>query len=391
MIEVVDLTKLKPVRGLVTVELFNKSGKKIKEIKSENMITTLAKNHLLWDMKEDFFRGCPGTLPAEPSYSFNNIILTTSDIAPQDVDIPFIGSLIGWSDKSTYSGSDTLRGTLNTVESYATNDKVHWVFDFPTHAGNGTIRTIMWGNIVKDSIYGTRFAFDATTNLWDNTIYQYGITRGDDCFWLCGLNSTNNRFFWKINLDLTIAESYPYLEGIGYDGIAWGNGYLWAARGTSIVKVNVTNWTVIDTLNLTIPIVGITWHDGILWVISTDDFIYKINPSNGEIIGNIVKPAPNIVGIVFDNNGLLWAVRDNSEFFTMDINNNKILNAVSAYPISSWQTSDIWINEDNTIGILPYRGQIKYNRLQYGARTLLPQPITKTSNNTMKVTYDFVF
>src|SRR5690625_2434353 len=53
------------------------------------------------------------------------------------------GNEIGWALTSgSYSGGDNKRGSYNTAESFTTQEQVHIVIDFPTHAGNGTFQSI---------------------------------------------------------------------------------------------------------------------------------------------------------------------------------------------------------------------------------------------------------
>jgi len=67
---------------------------------------------MLWDMKEDFFRGCPGTLPAEPAYPLSHIALYSSSDPEADEPLPDLGSLIGWCNKTAYSGSNKKEAQL---------------------------------------------------------------------------------------------------------------------------------------------------------------------------------------------------------------------------------------------------------------------------------------
>src|SRR5690606_15738890 len=53
------------------------------------------------------------------------------------------GNEIGWAlTTGPYSGSDEKRGSYNTSESFTTQEQVHIVIDFPTHAANGTFQSI---------------------------------------------------------------------------------------------------------------------------------------------------------------------------------------------------------------------------------------------------------
>jgi len=143
--------KYKPMtgyRGRTTIQLFNaETGELEQEVMSENVIND-------WIAKDSFdanFRGqvnqSKTSLFAEPFY----YLLLSDAAVPESASAKeLVGRMYGYSARSTYSGSAINRGTLNTAESWYSNratagkTTAHLVFDFPTHAANGTIRTIYW-------------------------------------------------------------------------------------------------------------------------------------------------------------------------------------------------------------------------------------------------------
>ena len=143
--------KYKPMtgyRGRTTIQLFNaETGELEQEVMSENVINN-------WIAKDSFdanFRGQVNRtktgLFADP---FTYLLLSDAAV-PESADAKeLVGRMIAWASRQTYSGSAINRGTLNTAESWYDNrttagkTQAHLVFDFPTHAANGTIRTIYW-------------------------------------------------------------------------------------------------------------------------------------------------------------------------------------------------------------------------------------------------------
>lgn len=143
--------KYKPMtgyRGRTTIQLFNaETGELEQEVMSENVINN-------WIAKDSFdanFRGqvnqIKTSLFASPFY----YLLLSNAAVPESASAKeIVGDMIAYSARSTYSGSAINRGTLNTAESWYSNrttagkTTAHLVFDFPTHAANGTIRTIYW-------------------------------------------------------------------------------------------------------------------------------------------------------------------------------------------------------------------------------------------------------
>jgi len=376
-----------PVQGFVTVELFDKYGDKIQTVKSHNMITQAAKDHMIWDMKEDFFRGCPGTLPGEPSYCLNNIILTSSTATPQDIPLQETGSVIGWADKSTYSGSDIYRGTINTVESYATNDKVHWVFDWPTHAANGTFQTIIWGNRGAHDINQIDASY-IQYPAFDFGAYYLTIINKD--YWVTYFNEGKIRQY-DSNFALLASYNSPASSP---QGITHGNNYLWVSCGDNkIFKMDISNMSVISSYSspATVPR-GLTWYNNKLYVVCGDNKIYGLNPETGAVVHSFTSPMENTADIAFDNDGNIWTANGSYNINRYNLNNGNLLNSLRG-PYS--YSLGLFSMENNELIFLYPMGSrsylIKVKYLNIGARTLLPQPVTKTSTNTMKVQYDFIF
>lgn len=381
-------TPKQPVKGFVTVELFD-NGYKIKTVKSKNMITQFAKAHMIWDMKEDFFRGCPGTLPGEPGYYLNNIILTSSTATPQDIPLQETGSVTGWADKTPYSGSDVYRGTINTAESYATNDKVHWVFDWPTHAGNGTFQTIIWGNKgiydinQIDASYIQYPAFDSSA--YDLTIInkEYWITYYD-------YNGKIRRY----DSNFALLASYDSPASFP-TGITHGNNCLWVSCGDNkIYKMDISNMSVISSYSspATDP-KGLTWYNNKLYVVCGDNKIYGLNPETGAVVHSFTSPMENTIDIAFDNDGNIWTVNDYATINRYNLNNGNLLNSLRG---PDYWLKGVFLMENNKLIFMRARDGynayiIEVKNLHIGARTLLPQPVTKTNQQTMKVQYDFLF
>ena len=143
--------KYKPMtgyRGRTTIQLFNaETGELEQEVMSENVINN-------WIAKDSFDANFRGQVNKHKTNLFADpfTYLLLSDIAiPESADAKeIVGRIAGWSSRDNYSGSSTRRGTYNSAESWLNNrttagkTQAHLVFDFPTHAANGTIRTIYW-------------------------------------------------------------------------------------------------------------------------------------------------------------------------------------------------------------------------------------------------------
>lgn len=143
--------KYKPMtgyRGRTTIQLFNaETGELEQEVMSENVINN-------WIAKDSFdsnFRGQVNDYKRNLFATPFSYLLLSDTAVPENADAKeIVGRIAGWSSRNNYSGASTRRGTYNSAESWLSNRTVagktqaHLVFDFPTHAANGTIRTVYW-------------------------------------------------------------------------------------------------------------------------------------------------------------------------------------------------------------------------------------------------------
>lgn len=148
---ITEHVKMKPMtgyRGRTTVQLFNaETGEIEQEVMSENVINN-------WIAKDAFDAAFRGRVNEHKTNLFANpfaYLLLSDATVPENADAKeLVGRMYGYATRGTYSGNAINRGTLNTAESWYNNRTTagktvaHFVFDFPTHAANGTIRTIYW-------------------------------------------------------------------------------------------------------------------------------------------------------------------------------------------------------------------------------------------------------
>lgn len=394
MKDIINNKDTKPVRGFATVELFDKLGKKILKEKTENTLTYLEANRIKWRVKQDFCVGIPSNSLSEPPFMLNNIVLDSSnkEVSPNSP-IKNIGTVIGWSDKTEYSGTDTKRGSLNPSRSYAVDGYARWSFYWLPHSGNGTFQSIIWsfsGGTIYTSTYTSFFAPDP---------HPTGIVWDGNGFWVSALNS--NKIF-KIapypsqllpNRAIAIDEiSAPDPNCMA---LAWDGTNLWAA-GYDTQRIYKINPNVYQGVITSFPSpgsapYGLTW-DGTNLLIAdiTDRFrIFKVNPQNGSIISSFVSPTYTR-NITWDGENI-WAVASFAaprHAYKMNPSNGDIITYLNIPDDDPWGIS--W---DGTNLLVTGRSSNKIYRLgaAIGAVTRLSNPITKTDANVMRVTYDFVF
>lgn len=405
MIESVNLTSKLNVEGKVKVELFDDlTGKRIEEIKTNNFIAKGVEYYFKILMMNQFTRNRgTGAINYTVNDLFERMTLTDASHPEQPEKEWYIkGNEIGWALTSgTYSGDDTKRGSYNAVESFTTHEQVHIVVDFPTHAANGTFQSIYFtpsGNPLNYGIFRP-FMLEGLPGVlkvqkYNNQIWvlhsssssssnvasdsrSSSISRYDDNF---NHIETYNLPYSK--LDFYIHNNYIYYtESISSRGLQ---------RAPLSDPTNLT--TIIDEyINGNERLAGIVFdHKNNQFVISSSSGDRLGSSSSGSSISrydtsfNLLSNTP----YTFPDGGYLYQkmfITDDGDIFVNGFNRSYILQNNKA-------------EMDAKIGLV--MGVIdNYKVMRNGevmpqtgisSRALLNAPVTKTSNVTMKITYDFM-
>ena len=143
----------KKYKGVCEITLTDKDGNIVQKTKDENIITNAVNNYLTYKPHELLFSnsqqaGRLSFIRNDIGYLFGGVLLFNETI-PENPDCiyPPAGVTNVAHAGSSYSGANTYRGTLNTIESgpissgsEATGYKFVW--DFATSNGNGTIKSV---------------------------------------------------------------------------------------------------------------------------------------------------------------------------------------------------------------------------------------------------------
>lgn len=356
------------------------------------------------------------------SAPFQNIVLTSYS-GDESADTPYYkGELIGYTDKgSSYSGSDILKGTINTAETKLGTEGdgvLHFVFDFPTHVANGSFQSIWWiGDITTSSSKKEEITVvcpcTRTDAIAGGSNYYVGkaMTRSADkrvC--ILGEKSTSSYtgiFYPKyeliLNDDFTF---YKYIDISGKVSTSITNTFCgWGASDNGIVIINAYS----TTNNLAIIDIDI----GQVQTLSLNTSNIGDQYVNVNIRGNKVYISGNKFSEYVINGGALTLVRDYGKatsYFFSDFNDSVAFlsedkricylnnNMVKATPIIvdtvSTQRHLKYRSDNNEIGYT--LEQIKqdganvtltigkYSIGTYvGAQTLLAALVTKTPTNTI--------
>lgn len=415
----VDIKKYKPddslAIGEATIELFDSTtGEKIYEAKTQNVINNIVNKMAYMDYFYYKIKESSSYYYYEAPF---NMIALFDDSAPEDANtIAIKGKLIGYADKRTpYSGSDVLKGSINSEETQLDilgDGKLHFVFDFPTHAANGTFQKIAWlknkntfqpnlsnmdqgDNKVLDSQMGIAYRGDKVYQLQNNTLrisdknnftnstdYTLGTDTKQNGIYVTETNIwtvANSKKVYKYDLNRNLINTYTLVHdiscGSGYSaelhhifidesGMILGT-YLSSGSGCTILKLSLDLQTVIASR------------------------YYPYGETNPELSyrrGGFGK---------FDKDTLV-VMSDGHKYSLIDINTLEFkARGVPEKTSHGWAFAQ---NENGKNIATCYKKNVTNSSQAFcdveflpliGAETLLAAPVTKTPTNTMKIQYDF--
>ena len=398
--KVETLKKIKPVGASVKtclLELFDLRGNKIKESLSHNIVNEFQNRQAFSAFFYDLIRqNGVGLTYKNP---FTNLILTDYDGVENANELGLRGEIIGWANKSTpYSGADTLRGTINLSESETADIKrtglIKTVFDFPTHAANGEIKSIWW-------MYGSDSSYKY--HGYPYWAYNNNPPSGD---WACDgdyIYSTNGGTILRYNMNGSVAESSIDFSAIDTDvrGIDFDGTYFWLIGNTSkkVYKCNASfqvqaQWVAAD---VTETVTSITMHNNKIFI-ATNTKLYRYDTVGAF---EIAKDAMASYGLSLisrakanDSYFMMTGINNATFFCYLDGNGDLVFKNDVSSEQSGWQqycfVRNISYNNSRLL-----IGRVATTFLGHfiiggiGAHTKLAVPVTKTNANPMKVTYTF--
>lgn len=389
-----DLKLLIPERNIVTVETF-RNGKLRQRAKTHNMITRPGLDWLKYKRDYGLNTGIAAGKNTHkvPLDYFNTLVALKDSSAPTINENYNLSDVIAWANKTAYTGADTKRGTVNLVESYCTDNLIHWAIDFPTHAGNdGIINSIAWHYYDANTVMGNGTASLFYESLWGYNIKCYGTKWGDNKHIYIAESKTlaGTLNIYKISLATgAIVTTYgPYNKGatqnLNQFVIVGDRAYFNEYNGASYKNVYILNMTtgVFTTATRTAASTGLAYDGDNFWGVGVNSIIkYKADFSNDTVI----------------------AVPISGVYLTYDINNNCFYTSVGDNKYRLSTTGNILASFNIAlIGNAPFYiinnkeyidgGSGKFYSVSWesqGARALLPVPIQKTAADTMRINYDF--
>ncbi len=428
-----------PIRGRATVELFDAvTGRKKDEIVSDNAINTRWISY----MYNKFFGhalvkqlAATNDDPIQKLYDNSNtparcMYLTDYNGGEDAHGTYWKGNVVGWADTITpYSGESDTRGTINTGETTSTSVfqfTLHNVVDFPTHAANGTFRSIYM------LPYSTRCApvgFVANRAITDNLDNEYMIpVGGTDTVW------------YAINTDGTTLYRYDITNPGNPQQIAQtdvDSKYIYYRLSDNVVyelrndriRVYSADLQSYGDRNYSTPLEGTLRYgfiqgDTVYLVSSINGMVHfrSARLSDGQTIANHTHKTTTLYDaeycIPFGGKRILFGyglvqysgVMDyciySYDFATDTIVNLSAMIGRFIYVYTSagmstaesanagWQRT-VTLNlrqsadDESVVYITRQKTMWKGCVIPYFSHVLLPKAVTKTSSSTMKIQYDY--
>lgn len=492
--EVTTLEKMKPenslVRGLSTIELFDAAtGKKVHETNAENFVSVawedvqkaMARYVFFMDRVyvNDNYLEMPfqrNFLSAQGNYSdifgktfpqvnslFTNIYLTNYNGAERPLtERSLRGNVVGWAGREVqYVGADTQKGSFNSAESFKDIEKkqFHFVWDFPTHASNGTFQSLYWGYSDSNPLSYDRDVIGRVPlpegYVIDNDVK--GVVFKDNKLYVMVKTTATSRYaIAVIDVDLqggTAAMNAQTPIMLEFSDISTSNrrptGFGFMSDGTIVVGLQYTSANTFELRRYSTSGERINFPDGRasystssqnsvnrspIWVDSTNDFVYTANipyttntEDNGHAyldyytdlkcysladfsfakppirLGRFDYEAQYQFAPFLDENVIFYKSNGTSHIVALDGTTMKVSDDYQGLaPLADAFTGvGRFVKNDGSGEPTEYRvystnsgnSVFIYSKSvgMIGGRNLLPSPITKTSEYTMKITYDLFF
>jgi hypothetical protein len=419
-IEVLKKKLIMPFTGTATVKLYDSlTGKQTYEAESENRISAVFGSiayldgfyYPMLDNDQDNLLTRIYT-----TYPFRIMVLTTGDIAEDPYDYFTWGSIVGYADSLyKYSSSDSLKGSVNNAETTKNGNTKHYVMDFPTNAANGTFKSIYWtgGAGVGSSaqvprinpLYARKTLEEGSSG---NYLSDYNLCTDETNLYALEINSETLHVYDKITGDKKNDAALPEAaKAAAYDGTNF-----WILISDGSFKKLDKNFAVIESYPKSAAVPGDLVHGVHYYDIAVNAAsVYITYNGCTDSSGSMSKYKSCIAKYnkdgTFSDKAQIYSGNYN-EITLTKIPNNKLwviidygaclqLNSdMSIYGTSDFTSTDydsiVW-DEDTSI-LFTFSGD-SYGELkqQYivpaSAHTLLPEAVTKTPTNTMKIQYDF--
>jgi hypothetical protein len=486
--EFTEMEKVKPsdagYRALGKIELFKaETGELVREVLSENFVSVTWDDYqkavarmlffvrdvyndggsykyyfdnssLLDDNQENYTPIFGESFPAMPS-PFSSIYLTDYTATERPLtERAIFGNILGYAGREVpYSGASTTQGSFNSAESFKklADKQFHFVWDFPTHAGNGTFQSLYWASATDNPEAITKemeLIVTLPNGYTFNTSDARGVVYKNNKLYLA-VKTPNlaNKAIAVFDVDLsakTITPDpvQPIIDLKGISGSTPLVGFGFMSDGSVITKAYnqvVQRFAPATGLPIALPNGNMSFefpgsYDQYtqIYVDGVNDLLYmnfgaRYSDTANEI-GNNTGQGSYLVCLSLAN---MSQAKTNIKFLANDyyasayliphLNHNSIhldpytvIDTTGNALLAKYKANDlrrIIHTSPNFLGGVLFDGQLgepqffKVNPTQdsinglvtlqnvgrIGGRNLLPEPVIKTNEFTMKITYDLFF
>lgn len=322
--------------------------------------------------------GTKNTVNSSTANFLRYLILTDSNLPLTSTEYNIPGTVIASADKTSTTSAN---GLLNLTESFVTDKQAHYVFDFSADKANMAFQSVCMGYQLTN---GYAYGYDLDFLVPAKRVYNF-IGYGDGYLW--ANISLSSNVIYKINASTFLEEaectmsnvsisaitanagliyyinsSYIYddsgnFKNIGslgaYRGLCNDGIRLYYIKSSNVIgALSISDFDTITlyTMNNTSPITRIFFFDDDLYGVLFDGNIVKLNLATGECVYKQKYLQSGAGPLITSSNDNIYTIFNNA-----------------------WQKLDL-----------------SKGNLNLGARKLLAEPLTKTNQQTMKITYDFI-
>lgn len=378
-------------KGIATIQLFDENKNLIKEVKSTNCINKAVLSEIYVNM----FKCRLLTNSSSPIYSNESParwLLLTNNADEENPNYKYLkGEIIGYADGwNTYSGTNVLKGSLNTSETTVSEWNKHFVIDFPTHAANGTFQSIYW-----TSYFGTRVMQDEV--IMSGLTNIECICANETFLFVCVMNN-NNKLIKRYNLATKEINEIVLDRDIGNCFCNETNLFI-VGKDNIIYKYDLNG-------NLISVCFGVNdnlfaYYNNEIIALNTDSKKLSFYNEDGILIRDYTIEINRMdIREMYINNGIIYIIANSSSkaLIRFDIASGKQHNVSVGYTLywpgdssnnNYMYGKDICRNSKNVFFYI--KGVVRIGTdTEYFSHTTLPEPVTKTSASTMKIQYDFI-
>ena len=397
------------VRGKVKIEMFNDKNEVVEEVNTNNFISIGMRKTMMKRAIVSLFGNSSAKDPFQSTYLLSgmvrNMYLTDATHAEEpQKEFVVKGEIIGYAKTdATYSGADILRGTINLQESITSIDQVRFVYDFPTSAANGTFRSIYHaGERMINEISTLRNSpnfIKKIPNVDGSQQILFGQDTVDKIYVVFGNGSGYGSEIRIYDKSFNFIENKSLSQT--YEQFLIDGDYLYCLSSTNtrtVSRVPLSNIesapTVVLEMKSSSLVTGMPYmfKDGDGFEIyyipyqPTSSSYYEKRTSSFELISRVEFKGITSVGGVYKFDG---AYRSRSMILNRKPDGSLVSsNCFSEFPIYANSAYIIWELDDYLL--MNFEGYV-FDKVGIASRALLDAPVTKTSANTMKITYDFLF